>query len=234
MASTAIIIGASSGIGLALAQNLAKRGFRLGLAARRSELLQTEAAKLGGAPVVRKMDVSAPKEAVKVFHEIAAELGTVDYVYVCPGVGHMNSALKWSLEEETIRINVAGFAAIAGAAFTLFVQQKQGHLVGLSSIAALMGSPHAPAYNASKAFVSNYLSGLRQRTNADGFKLYVTDVLPGFVDTAMMKAESPFWVSTPEKAAEQIVRAVDRRKPRVYVSRRWGILAAFLRLLPVG
>jgi len=234
MAPSAIIIGSSSGIGLEIARILAKRGYRLGLAARRFKVLQDEAAKLGGNPVVREIDLASPDEALKIFHEMTEELGQVDYVYICAGIGHLNSRLDWELESETIQINVAGFTAIAGAAFTLFTKHGKGHLVGVSSIAALMGSPDAPAYNASKAYMSNYLSGLRQRTNAKGFSLYVTDALPGFVDTAMMKAEKPFWVATSERAAKDIVEAVDRRRPRVYVTKRWGLIAALLRLLPFG
>lgn len=227
---TAVIAGASSGIGLALARLLASRGYRLVLLARRRELLEQIAEELPVEVVIKVMDVgdaNAPDE----FSELLDELGAVDQIYLSAGTGHLNPGLDWGLEDETFRVNALGFAGLAAAAYRYFESQGHGHLVGITSIAALLGSPEAPAYNASKACASRYLDGLRMRARAAKLPVYVTDILPGFVDTAMMKAEKPFWVASPEKAAAQIVSAVDRKKGRAYVSRRWGVVALLLRLL---
>jgi short-subunit dehydrogenase len=227
---TAVIAGASSGIGLALARMLASRGFRLVLLARRRELLEQIADELPGDVITGVMDVgdvSAPED----FARVLDELGTVDQIYLSAGTGHLNPGLDWSLEDETFRVNALGFAGMSAAAYRFFERQGSGHLVGITSIAALLGSAEAPAYNASKACASRYLDGLRMRARAAKLPVYVTDILPGFVDTAMMKAEKPFWVASPEKAAAQIISAVDRKKGRAYVSRRWGVVALLLRLL---
>ena len=69
-----------------------------------------------------------------------------------------------------------------------------GHIVGISSIAAIRGNGDAPAYNASKAFVSNYLEGIRQKVSKLNLNITVTDIQSGFVDTAMAKGEGLFWV----------------------------------------
>lgn len=147
-------------------------------------------------------------------------------------LGHENQELAWSPEEETIATNVMGFAAIANAATELFLRQGGGTLVGISSIAAIRGNGGAPAYGASKAFVSNYLASLRHKFAKLRSRVVVLEVQPGFVDTAMAKGEGLFWGASPEKAASQIVSAINRRKTHVYVTRRWRLIAWLLRLMP--
>lgn len=112
-----------------------------------------------------------------------------------------------------------------------FFQQDHGHLVGISSIAALRGIPGAPIYSASKAFVSNYLEGLRAYAHNHKKNITVTTIEPGFVDTAMCKAESGFWCATPKKAAEQIY-AIEKKKTHAYITRRWRLVAWLFKILP--
>ena len=89
----------------------------------------------------------------------------------------------------------------------------------------------APAYNASKAFVSNYLQGLRQKFSKLRLPIIVTDVQPGFVDTAMAKGDV-FWVTSPKQAAQQIFDAIRKQKKHVYVSKRWRLVAWLLKAAP--
>ena len=232
MSKSAIIIGASSGIGLEIARLLAKRGYRLGIAARREELLARYAATEPTVMVWRALDLKQ-EDSCSAFTEMVEELGgSVDFVYLCSGVGFLNPQLDWQLEEDTLETNVTGFARLACLAMATFEAQGHGHLVGLSSIAALRGAGEAPAYGASKAFVSRYLQGLHFRAKKSGLPIRVTDVRPGFVDTAMMKADSPFWVASPEKAARQIVDAAEKRRRIVYVTKRWALIGWLLRHLP--
>ncbi|HAE39398.1 MAG TPA: oxidoreductase, partial [Candidatus Riflebacteria bacterium] len=125
-----------------------------------------------------------------------------------------------------------GFAAMATAAMKLFIDQGYGHLVGISSIGALRGNRDSPAYNASKAFVSNYLEGLRVKAVRSGLPIYITDILPGFVDTAMAQGPGLFWVAMPEKAAAQILVAIDKKKRRAYITRRWRLIAWLMQVMP--
>lgn len=231
MTRTAVIIGASSGIGLELAKVLSVRGYRLGLAARRLRLLVDYASSDPNVVSTKQLDLSQPDSA-EIFAAMVEELGSADLVVISSGTGHLNPDLDWSPEEETIGTNVTGFARIACAAMKLFERQGRGHLVGISSIAALRGAGEAPAYGASKAFMSRYLQGLHFRAKKSGLPIRVTDVRPGFVDTAMMKADKPFWVASPRKAAEQIADAIAKEKRIVYVSRRWSLIGHLLRHLP--
>ncbi|HLA50420.1 MAG TPA: oxidoreductase, partial [Thermodesulfovibrionia bacterium] len=93
-------------------------------------------------------------------------------------------------------------------------------------------SGDSPAYNASKAFMSNYLEGLRQKTIKLKIPIVVTDIQPGFVNTAMAKGEGLFWVASPEKAAKQIFKAIESKKRHAYITKRWRIIAWLLTISP--
>lgn len=233
----AVIVGASSGIGEALARRLADEGWTLGLAARRVERLAALSAGLAAAHprqrfCFRAIDVVDQDAAIATFEALVAELGGVDLVVVSSGVGHENPLLDWPPEENSVAVNVAGFTAIAVAAMRHFESRRAGHLVGLSSLAALHGHGDAPAYGASKAYVSRYLQALRHRAAARKLPIAVTDIQAGFVDTAMAKGEGLFWVAPVDVAARQIADAIRRRRRHAYVTRRWRLIAWLLRILP--
>ncbi len=227
----AIIVGASSGIGEALARLLAAQGYKVGACARRAEMLAALRTGRDGC-LIKQMDVSRPDEAMALFHELVEEMGGVELVVISSGTGFINPDLDWPKERATIEVNVAGFCAIADAAVKYFIKRGHGHLVGISSVAALFGSPLAPAYNASKAFVSNYLEGLRGMVRHLRLPIIVTDIRPGFVDTAMAKGPGIFWMASPEKAARQIHGAIKKRRSCAYVTRRWRLFAWLWKIVP--
>lgn len=228
----AIIIGASSGIGKELARLLAQEGYVVGLAARRLSLLEALQKELNGQAFVSQMDISQPEEAVTRLEELIGVMGGLDLLVICSGTGHINPELAWHYENETIDVNVKGFTALACAGMKVFIQQGFGHIVGISSLAALRGSAACPAYNASKAYMSNYLEGLACKARAYGKGIAVTDIKPGFVDTAMAQGEGLFWVASPEKAAKQIYNIIRHRKSGGYVTKRWGLIALLFRIVP--
>ena len=229
---TAIIIGASSGIGAGLAVEFAAEGYRLGLAARRLEHLDALAAELPTDVVTRRIDISDVDAAVPELEALIEATGPVDVFVLCAGVGWENLELEWKPEHDTIATNVMGFAAMARVAAHHLEANGEGHLVGISSITADRGNGGAPAYGASKAFESSYLDALRHRFARQKLPIRVTDVRPGFVDTAMAKSDRAFWVAPVDKAARQIVRAVRAGKSRVYVTRRWAFVGWVMRHLP--
>jgi len=232
MDKKAIIIGATSGIGKALAEALASEGYVLGLTGRREALLTELKDQLPCQVFVQVMDVADTRAAQAQFEDVLNAMGGTDLVIINAGIGHPNPELDPALELETIDTNVSGFVGIATAAYTHFRECGSGHLVGLSSIAALRGTAMGPAYGASKAFISNYMEGLRLRALKEKLKITVTDVQPGFVDTAMAKGEGLFWVAPPKKAAAQILCAVKARKSQIYITKRWRLIAWLLKILP--
>ena len=227
----AIIVGGSSGIGRSLAKVLVREGYLVGVTARRAELLRELEGELG--VLTRCSDVAELPNALEDLEQLVEALGGCDLAILSAGVGYPNEDLAWGPEDETIAINVRGFAAAAGFFMRHFRRQASGHLVGLSSLAALRGIGGAPAYNASKAFASNYMEGLRQSAVSHRRGIMVTDVQLGLVDTAMAKVDrKPDWIAGPDVAAEQIWRAIRRRRRRVYVTKRWRLLAWALKLVP--
>jgi len=164
--------------------------------------------------------------------ELISEMGGVDLCIISSGVGFISPDLRWSLEKWVIDVNVTGFAAMANVAVHHFVQRGGGHLVGISSVAAVRGDGDAPSYNASKAFVSNYMEGLRKRVKRLNLPITVTDIQPGFVDTAMAAGDGLFWVAPPQKAARQIFDAIRRKKRHAYITRRWRLIGWLLKIMP--
>jgi short-subunit dehydrogenase len=235
---TAVIVGASSGIGEALAHQLNGEGWRLGLFARRLDRLEALRHTLGSSTVVGRLDVTED-DAAAIFDGILGELGGVDLVIISAGTGHNNRELRAERDLETVAVNVRGFMTTARVAMRYFLRRGRGHLVGITSVAALRGNGGGAAYAASKAFQSVYLEGLRDLARQSGLPIVVTEVQPGFVDTAMMKPERPLpvlarWllVSSPAVAARQILRAVRKGAKHAYITRRYALVALVLKLLP--
>ncbi len=228
----AIIIGASSGIGRELARMLSRHGYGVGLLARRLELLSQLAQELPGRSFVQRIDVANHEEAARILEGLIAEMGQVDVIIVNAGVGFLNPDLDWQKEKDTVAVNVLGFVAATNVAMKYFLQRGKGHLVAVSSIAALSSTPAAPAYGASKAFISNYLKALRIRVLQDRLPITITDIQPGFVATAMAQGEGLFWVASPETAAQQIYHAIEKRKAHAYITRRWRLVAWLSKIAP--
>jgi short-subunit dehydrogenase len=229
----AIIIGASSGIGRSLAEVLAENGYITGLTARRKQLLLDLQSSIKQLSFVKEIDISDPETAIRRLNELIEEMGGADLIIVNAGVGFLNPDLEWKKERDTITVNVTGFCAVATFSMRYFMHKKRGHLVGISSVSALRGLAEAPAYGASKAFMSHYLDALRHLVFKKKLPIVITDIQPGFVKTEMEK-KSPyrFWEATSREAAEQIYEAIDKKKPHAYITRRWRLIAWLMKLAP--
>lgn len=227
----AIVIGATSGIGKELAMILSQDGYAVGITGRRTHLLEELQAELSSDSIARQIDVSDTLAAMDILEGMIDEMGGIDLIVINAGIGFVDPELQWDKERQTIDVNVVGFAAMANVAYHHFVRQKRGHLVGISSIAAIRGGD-APAYNASKSFVANYLQGIRRRVSKLGLPITVTDIKPGLVDTAMAKGDGLFWVASPQQAAGQIHDAIKKKRKHAYITRRWRLVAWAFRLMP--
>ena len=158
-------------------------------------------------------------------------LRDLDLMIINAGVLFHNDKLQWNLEEDMIKVNVLGFTAMANVAADYFLQKGSGCIVGISSVAGHRGSGRSPAYNASKAFMFNYLEGLRQKFSNTAIK--VVDIRPGFVDTEMVRGRKGlFGIISPERAAEDIYKAVQKGKRIAYVPSWWRAVMWFFRCLP--
>lgn len=227
----AIIIGATSGIGRELAKQMSAHGYTIGIAGRRTELLESLERELSGKCYLSTMDLTSATESATQFNLLVSQMDGVDIVVINAGTGSTDTHYPLAGELETVSVNVAGFTALANVAYHYFANQGGGHIVGTSSIMALRGGPY-PSYNASKAYMSSYLEGLDCKSRLKGHNISVTDVRPGYVKTEMAKGEGLFWVASVEKATSQIFRAIQKKKRIVYITKRWKIVAVLLSFLP--
>ena len=227
----AIIIGASSGIGKALARELVQNKYRVGITGRREAHLLELQKEQPEQIQIAAFDTIEPN-AIEQLEALEKRLGGIDLFIISAGIGHLNLDYDYSLENETNQLNVVAFTRLVNWSMRYFEKQGWGHLVNISSVASRRGGRQAPAYSASKAYQSIYLEGMAQKVAYDKLPIYTTDVRPGFVKTAMAKADKMFWVSSKEKAATQIFRSIQRKKRIVYISRRWVIIAWILERIP--
>jgi short-subunit dehydrogenase len=227
-----IIIGASSGIGASLANLYSNKGYLVGISGRRESRLDFVAKKHPGKIFYTVFDVTETGINKKKINELIGKLGGMDLCIHCAGIGEINEELDFEKENRTIATNVAGFTSVIDHMYKFFQAQGSGQLAVISSIAGIRGNRSAPSYFASKAYQSNYLEGLRQKVTHDNLPITITDIRPGFVDTAMAQGQDKFWVCTPDKAAGQIYKAIKHKRAVAYISKRWILIAMLLKLVP--
>ena len=227
-----IIIGATSGIGRALFERYIVEGNSLGIVGRRTHLLDELQHQHPSNTYTATADITKQDEIEKAIYTLHTELGSFDLAIVCSGTGDLNPSLDYDVERPTIDTNVTGWTFVVDTLYHIFAKQGYGHLVAITSVGGLRGEPMAPTYSATKAYQINYIEALRKKAFKAGGKIIVTDVRPGLVDTAMAKGESLFWVMPVEKVARQICTAIRRKKSKVYVTKRWHVLAIINKNLP--
>ena len=213
----AVVTGASSGIGRALALELACRGYQVGLVARRRKALEDLACEIetrGGRAQVAAADVGDRQALHAAIQQIECAFGPVDVIIANAGFGAPTrlAPLNVTDVEDTFRVNVLGVVYSIEAVLPGMLDRGRGQLVAVSSMASFKGLPGESAYCASKAAVNLYMEGLRIALRNRG--IAVTTICPGFVATAitpMDAAAAPFEI-TALAAARRIARAIEQRK----------------------
>jgi len=220
VSGVAIITGASSGIGAALARRLATEGWRVGLVARRADLLSELANQIkaqGGTAATAVADVSDRDALLKAVAQLESQLGPTDLLIANAGVGTptLLEPMNTPQIERMIQVNLLGVVYSIEAVLPGMLQRGRGHLVAVSSLGAYKGLPGESAYCASKMAVNVYMEGLRIELRRRG--IAVTTICPGFVKTPMTDV-NPFpmpWLMDADRAARLMARAI-RRKKKVY------------------
>lgn len=235
--ATILITGASSGLGEEMARRYAARGHNLALCARRMDRLealrQELVAQTPGIDVqIAALDVTDAGAVEEVFTKFATYFGTVDTVIANAGIGVGAPIGTGDAEtnRQTLTTNVLGMAAQLESALSIFRAQQKGHVVVISSFAAVRGMRRSmTAYSASKAAAAAMAEGLRVE-NIPG--LAVTTIYPGYIATEMTGSDrkKPF-VTDVEPAVAAIVRAIESKKQRAYIP--WWPWAVLARLFPV-
>jgi short-subunit dehydrogenase len=239
-AKAVVITGASAGIGRALAFEYASRGYRLGLTARRMEVLEKVRAEIRQAypatPAIelQRLDVDDTEAVAPALHALFTALDGVDVVVVNAGINDPTFIGKGHLTKQTkiIQTNVVGAITTVDAAIEHFLNRGGGQIVGISSLASLQGIPGQGAYCASKAAFSMYLDSARVELRTKN--ICITKILPGFILTeiAPNMHKYPFVVPA-DKAAREIVSLIERRVRNGVVPRfPWWWLRPFFGHIP--
>ena len=226
-----IIVGATSGIGRKMAELYAADGNAVGITGRRKELLDEIENMFPGKIKTECFDVTE-NENIARLTSLIQKIGGLDILIYSSGIGELSKELDWEIDKATVDTNVKGFIEIANWGFNYFINRGHGRIAVISSIAANRGNSWAPAYSASKAFQSNYFEALAIKTKKMKKDIGITCVEPGFVATKMAKGNKRFWVVPLEKAARQIIGAIEKKKPKAYISKRWWLVAKMMRLIP--
>ena len=228
----AIIVGASSGIGMEVAKVLLSDGWQLGIAARREDKLLELKAMAPERIKVMAIDVTQPDAGERLLCLID-ELGGMDLYFHASGIGRQNRNLKADIELRTMETNAVGFTRMIGTAYRYFAQRGEGHIASITSIAGTKGLGPAPAYSATKALQATYLQALEQQSRQSGLRIRFTDIRPGFVDTALLNGDFKYpMLLQPAAVARDIVGSIYKRRHVRIIDLRYRILTFFWRLIP--
>jgi len=228
----AIVIGATSGIGRGFAQRLVEEGYIVGITGRREDLLKSLEEESPESYITCVMDNTDIDSVYKKLEELVSKLGGLDLLFLSSGTGKRNPELDYSIEKMTVDTNVGGFTAIAVWAYNFFDKQGFGYFAAVSSVAGTRGNRIAPSYSATKAYQMYYMEGLIQKSKNSRKPIYVTDIRPGFVDTAMGHGEGAFWIAPVKKSVDQMYKAMMSHRNVVYVTKRWRFVALLFRYVP--
>lgn len=227
----AIIIGASSGIGREVASDFIRKGWRVGLIARRGALLADLRSIATERVSIVSCDINSDKADDKLF-SLIEELGGLDLYFHAAGIGRQNPLLDAQIEKDTLATNVLGFSRMIGLVFRYMADHGGGHIAVISSIAGVKGLAPAPSYSASKAFQSIYVQALEQLSVSRQLCIRFTDIRPGFVDTPLI-AGSDFPMKMSSKVvARKIIDAIEKQKHVVIIDWRYRLLVFVWRLFP--
>ena len=229
-----IIVGASSGMGMRVATDFARLGWRVGIAARREDRLKEIKALYPDRIEYMTIDVTA-QDAVDRFYKLIELIDGMDYLLYAAGCGWRNPDLDEARDAETLQVNVLGFTKIVNAAYKYYKQTAnlhRGHIAVITSVAGTKGIGISATYSASKRYQWTYLQALDQLAHQQHVNVAITDIRPGFVDTPLLNgSEYPMEMSV-DYVAPRLEKAMLRSKRIAIIDSRWAIVTALWRLVP--
>jgi short-subunit dehydrogenase len=234
----AIVVGASSGIGAALARRLGREGYLVAVLSRRTDRLEALCAEINAAAgevraVAYDHDVTDYASVPALLQKILADLGGLDLFVYNAGTALPTGFKHYNFEKDlqTTEVNFLGALAWLNPVAALFQGQGAGTIVGTSSVAGERGRIGNPSYQASKAALTSYLESLRNRLTRRGVR--VLTVKPGYVATELTQGQKGlFWIVSADRAAADIWKAIRGGKQDIYVPGRWRLVMFVVRNIP--
>lgn len=228
MKKVILIIGGTSGIGKGLAKIYACEGHQIIITGRNIEKAISLSDSFPSQITFYQHDISKNSSLEEIFQQH----NKIDIAIVSAGISLINEAYSWEKENDMIQCNVNAVANIYHQLFGFFQKQSSGHLVGITSVAAVKGNRSQPAYSASKVFQRNYLQALRCKSVNEKLNIDITDICPGFVETPINEGEKLFWAASTEKACKQIYEAITKKKKQAFITKRWALIYYIFKFLP--
>lgn len=228
-----VIMGATSGIGLRVAERLAQMGWLVGVAGRKEEALADLKNRFPGNVITARIDVTragAPKELLK----LIGEMGGMDVYFHIAGIGYENNSLNLRDELATMETNVVGFTRMMVTAYRYFRDTgTSGQIAAITSVAGTNGIGRLASYSSSKRFQQTYMRALNQLATIDGVDVRFTDIRPGWIRTPLLDPmeEYPMTMRLPY-AVPKVLKALRSRKRVAVIDWRWNLLVGLWRLIP--
>jgi len=224
---TALLTGASRGLGLSIGRALAERGVNLVLTARGAQALQSasdELAARGVRTIAVPGDVIDPSDRARVLEQGRRELGPIDILVNNAGTEWLSRYVRLSVEdiERMVQTNLVAPLLLSRLVLPEMLERGSGHIVMISSLGGKKGSPYTATYAATKAGMIEWTSGIREELRGTGVGASV--ICPGFVSDAGMFAEygkrAPWLAgeSTPEQVAAAVIRAIEKDVHEIIVN----------------
>lgn len=238
MKQIAFITGASSGIGYALAQQLAPKGYALALAARRADLLDAlcqDVRQAGGEAIALACDVGDQTQVKQAIAETVTRFGRIDMAILSAGIGGPTNAAEFKAEkfQRLLQTNLMGVAFCLEELLPVMRQQGSGTIAAISSLAGDRGFPGSAGYCATKAALSTLFDGLRVELKAQGVNLVTIE--PGYVKTPMTESfgKMPFMMAADE-AARLIINRLEQGDRVIRFPLAASAFMKLMRILPVS
>lgn len=227
----AIVMGATSGIGREVALLLARSGWRVAVAGRRCDRLQSLLQTEENIVEMAQIDIN-DEAAVEQLHRLVTTLGGMDLYFHSSGIGWYNPTLDSNRELQTVVTNGVGFVRMVDAAFAWMACHGGGRIACITSIAGTRGLGAAPAYSATKRFQSHYIESLSQQARMRRLPIWLTDIRPGFVDTDLIAGSHFPMQMSAAVVARHIVSAIERGRRVVVINSVYRLLVALWALIP--
>lgn len=228
-----IIMGATSGIGLRVAEIFAKAGWLVGAAGRKEKVLRKLRSDFPDRVRYAQIDIDTADAPARL-RDLISRLGGMDIYLHVAGIGFENEALVTDRDTSTAQTNVVGFTRMIDTAFRYFRGRKmRGHIAAVTSVAGTNGIGQLASYSASKKYQQTYLTALSQLSRLQGLDITFTDIRPGWIRTPLLNPDRVYPMTmTLDHAAAGIIRAIIARKRVCIVDWRWDIAVRLWSLIP--
>lgn len=225
------VIGASSGIGAALAHELVTRGANVAVSARRADQLNVVA---GGKMLALPADVTDLLSLERAATRIREKLGPIDIAIISAGYWKQMSGKNWQVQtfNDHVNINLIGTSNAIAIVLPEMLQRRSGHIAGISSVAGYRGLPGSEAYGPTKAAQINLLEALR--ISVAPSNVGITTICPGFVRTELTADNAfpmPFIIEA-EKAAKEICDGFEQDRSVIIFPKPMAILMTLAKFVP--